>query len=291
MSLPMWRRLLHRGPRPTRARTRGQSLVELALILPVLLLLFASALDLGRLFYSQITISNAAKEGALEAARNPALFDSTQPCDATTNRVICRVINEATGSFYSISPSDVSLTCSPSPCPASPAISNTVTVTVNGHFTLVTPILAAFTGGQTISISSSAVAQLGVQPDPGSAATPTPTPTPTPGATPTPTPTPTPTAAPVCTAPDVDGSIAGDPAYGTTATTFTFTAPTVAEQSGCTITYTWSFGDGASGDGPTESHQYAKKGPGKYKDYDVSLAISVSGVAESWSGTISVVVN
>lgn len=289
MSLPMWRRLLRRGPRSTRSRTRGQSLVELALILPVLLLLFASALDLGRLFYSQITISNAAKEGALEAARNPALFDPTQPCDATTNRVICRVINEASGSFYSISPSDVSLICSPSPCPASPAITNTVTVTVNGHFTLVTPILSAFTGGQTISISSSAVAQLGVKPDPGSAATPTPSPTPTP--TETPTPTPTPTAAPACTAPSVSGGIEVNPAYGTTATTFTFTAPTVTPQTDCTVTYTWSFGDGASGDVPTVSHQYAHKGPGQGKNYDVTLVISVSGVTESWSGTISVVVN
>ena len=48
------------GHRPS----RGQALVELALILPVFLVLFAAALDLGRLYYSQITIHNAAKEGA-----------------------------------------------------------------------------------------------------------------------------------------------------------------------------------------------------------------------------------
>ena len=54
-----------------RKRSRGQSLVELALVLPILLLLVAGALDLGRLYYSQITITKAAKEGALEASTNP----------------------------------------------------------------------------------------------------------------------------------------------------------------------------------------------------------------------------
>ena len=47
----------------------------------------AAALDLGRLYYSQITIHNAAKEGALEASRNPGSFDNTKGCDADTNRV------------------------------------------------------------------------------------------------------------------------------------------------------------------------------------------------------------
>ena len=65
LSLGRW------AARRTRHRPLGQSLVELALILPVMMLLFAGALDLGRAVYSQIMIENAAKEGALEAARNP----------------------------------------------------------------------------------------------------------------------------------------------------------------------------------------------------------------------------
>src|SRR5439155_13550803 len=58
----------HRTETATRRRNLGQAFVELALVLPVLLVLFSAALDLGRLYYSQITINNAAKEGALEAA-------------------------------------------------------------------------------------------------------------------------------------------------------------------------------------------------------------------------------
>jgi Flp pilus assembly protein TadG len=299
--------------RASRASSRGQSLVELALILPVLLLLFASALDLGRLYYSQITINNAAKEGALEASRNPTSFDAGQPCNATTNRVICLVINEAKGSFYSITPADVSLTCSPSPCPSTPQLGDTVTVKVTGKFTLVTPLLASFTGGQTVSISASSVAQLGVEPEPAAGVTPPPTPTPTPtpsptatptldpGATPTPSPTataePTPTPLPVCVPPTVTGGVTASPTSGfpTTGqaqgTLFTFTAPVVNPQPGCTFAYSWSFGDGASGTGEVAAHAYDSKGSGQLKQFTVSLAISTGGVAETWTGTVRVVVD
>ena len=82
-----------------RSRSRGQSIVELALILPVLMLLVASTLDLGRMFYSQITITNAAREGAYEAAYNPSSFQANAVCHSTTNRVMCRVLSEAKGSF------------------------------------------------------------------------------------------------------------------------------------------------------------------------------------------------
>ena len=54
-----------------RPRSRGQALVELAIILPVLLLLMLAALDLGRIFYARIAVENAAREGAMEASVNP----------------------------------------------------------------------------------------------------------------------------------------------------------------------------------------------------------------------------
>ncbi len=279
--------------------SRGQALVELALILPVLLVLFASALDLGRLYYSQITISNAAKEGALEASRNPTSFDSTRDCDATTNRVICLVINETKGSLISVAPGDVALACDPTPCPTSPVIGDTVEVTVTADFMLVSPILSVFFGGQTVPISSSSIAQIGVAPQLVAAATPTPTPIPTPtptpdpAATPTPTPTPvatpTPTPTPVCVVPTVTGNIGINPGSGQSlkgsGTLFTMTAPKVDPQPGCPFTYTWSFGDGASASGEEVTHRYAKAGTGATKSYTVTLVISASGVPVSWTGT------
>jgi Flp pilus assembly protein TadG len=43
---------------------RGQSLVEFALLLPMLLLLVLGAMDFGRLFFTKIVLTNAAREGA-----------------------------------------------------------------------------------------------------------------------------------------------------------------------------------------------------------------------------------
>ena len=48
-------------------RSRGQSMVELALILPVMLLLLIGALDVGRLFYYDVVVGNAVREGARQA--------------------------------------------------------------------------------------------------------------------------------------------------------------------------------------------------------------------------------
>ena len=52
-----------------RDRSRGESVVEFALVLPILLLLLAATIDFGRLFYLYVAVNNAAKEGALYGAR------------------------------------------------------------------------------------------------------------------------------------------------------------------------------------------------------------------------------
>lgn len=149
-------------------RSQGQAIVELALILPVLLVLLASALDLGRLFYSQITVNDAAREGALEASRNPTSYIANTACTSVnlkSNRVMCRTLNEAKGGFVEVAPADVTMTCSTSPCPpAKAALGDTVSVSVNGRFTLITPLLAVFFGGQTITFSSTSSAQLLAEP-------------------------------------------------------------------------------------------------------------------------------
>lgn len=52
-------RLLHRGP-----ATRGQSLVETALILPLFFLLVIGLFDAGRAVYAYNTVANAARTAA-----------------------------------------------------------------------------------------------------------------------------------------------------------------------------------------------------------------------------------
>ncbi len=50
--------------RSARKRREGQSLVEFAVVLPVFLLILAGILDFGLGLYSQMTVINAAREGA-----------------------------------------------------------------------------------------------------------------------------------------------------------------------------------------------------------------------------------
>lgn len=56
------------GIRRTAADSRGQSVLELALLLPVLMLILVGAVDLGRIVQAQVVINNAARVGAQYAS-------------------------------------------------------------------------------------------------------------------------------------------------------------------------------------------------------------------------------
>lgn len=53
-----------------RPRLRGQSLVEFALVAPLLLLLLAGGTDLARSFYIGVDVTNSLREGALFAGKH-----------------------------------------------------------------------------------------------------------------------------------------------------------------------------------------------------------------------------
>lgn len=50
---------------------RGTSLVETAVLMPVLMLLFVGTIDFGRAYYSAIEVNSAAEAGALYGVQNP----------------------------------------------------------------------------------------------------------------------------------------------------------------------------------------------------------------------------
>lgn len=74
MNLTRVRRICRRGAHSQAGgsvRERGQSLVELAFAVPLLMLTLLGTLDLGRMYFDYIQLRSAVIDGALYAARNP----------------------------------------------------------------------------------------------------------------------------------------------------------------------------------------------------------------------------
>lgn len=65
-----------RKPSPRRDGSRGSALIELALILPFLVLLVMATVDFGRLIQARLIISNVSREGGSIAARQTAVDTS-----------------------------------------------------------------------------------------------------------------------------------------------------------------------------------------------------------------------
>lgn len=103
---------------------RGQSLVEFALVLPVLTLLVFGIIDYGRLFNEFLVISHASREGARAGIVSAATLSavSTAVKSAAPNRTLTIAMN-----------------------PSTPVRGNPVTVTVSSRLTLLTPVSTLFT--------------------------------------------------------------------------------------------------------------------------------------------------
>jgi Flp pilus assembly protein TadG len=117
----------------------GQSFIELALALPILLLLLLGLADFGRAFYYTSIISNAAKVGAAYLSQNPAnaLLPATN-----VGSVKSKVCNE-TGLFAYNDPTNCSLTVRPPGAVdfTGYASGQDATVSVTYDFTLVSSYL------------------------------------------------------------------------------------------------------------------------------------------------------
>lgn len=68
ISSALWNRVRRRYPTRTSRTSRGQSLVEFTLILPIMLIILLVVGDFGRLFAAGITIESAARNAAEVAA-------------------------------------------------------------------------------------------------------------------------------------------------------------------------------------------------------------------------------
>lgn len=80
---------------------KAQALVEVALLLPLLLLLILGAMDFGRMFFTKLVLTNAAREGANYLAYYPDDKDESFAVTYAT------VIAEADSSGLSVNNSEI----------------------------------------------------------------------------------------------------------------------------------------------------------------------------------------
>ncbi len=115
---------------------KGQAMVEMALLLPLLVLLAIGMVDLGRAFYYKEAITNVAREGARYGASDP---------HATESQIEAAALQENDGliSGITVVPNDGNMG------------DDTVSVTASYKFTLITPLMKGFFGGSdTVTLTS-----------------------------------------------------------------------------------------------------------------------------------------
>ncbi|MDQ6884839.1 MAG: pilus assembly protein [Candidatus Dormibacteraeota bacterium] len=153
-------------------RRLGQSLVEMAMVLPVLTFLTFGLVDFGRAYYFQVSVTNAAREGARSAILNVYTGPRTPTCSAGNSWATCPVQTDAAIvnavnnelTYSGITPSSITVcpphdsTSSTAGCPdnsnrvdkwvsGSAANQNYyVSVNVKYDFTLYTPLMQQLVG-------------------------------------------------------------------------------------------------------------------------------------------------
>jgi Flp pilus assembly protein TadG len=135
------KQIRQRGRGRQDARDGGAAAVEFALVLPILLLLLFGIIDFGRLYFTQITLTDAAREGArvlaLEGASGSG-YSATQASDDAEARV-----------QDAVSGVDSAVNVSSGTCTDGQPV--TVTATTNFSFLTPLPDLAGLLGISTVT--------------------------------------------------------------------------------------------------------------------------------------------
>lgn len=150
-------------PPQATARHKGQSLVELALILPILTLLMVGAVDLARVFYVKVTVANSSRVAAEYAARYTvklAMYAQCPPGGTAAQRETCAK-NKATAATkamavqeaanLALTTSDVSVNFDNANLAWEPG--GRYTVTVRAPFYPITPLAADILGANPLMVT------------------------------------------------------------------------------------------------------------------------------------------
>lgn len=138
-------------PRHTDRRKRtGQSMVELALMLPLIMLILLFAIDFGRVFLGWVNLNNTVRIAANFAALNPNAWNPLNPDDVAKAEYIRQIEADAAG-----------INCqmpTPIPDPTFPSgkdIGSPARVDITCQFDFITPLIGGIVG-DPMPVSASA---------------------------------------------------------------------------------------------------------------------------------------
>lgn len=138
--------------RHRKRRSRGQALVEFALIIPIFLLILVALFDLGRAVFAYNTLTNAAREGVRMAIVNQDPATIKDRAKSQTAIVELDLPNVDVN-FYQVAvdgTADTSKTCSPA------AVGCLAVVSFQATYRPITPIISniLFRNGVTFTATS-----------------------------------------------------------------------------------------------------------------------------------------
>lgn len=227
-----------------RASWRGQSLVEFALVLPVLLLLTLLAIDFGRVYLGWINLQNMARIGANFAANNPTAWSGSGDAGIQAD-YRAQILNDAKAINCTL-PTSGGATVVPDPAfPSGTSLGGTAEVGLSCAFQVITPVISSILGnGGSVTVSATAVFPIksGIAVGGGGGG----------GAS-------GPTAI-----------FSADPPSGEWPLLVTFTDLST----GSPVVWAWDFGDGATASTRDTTHTYGAAGT-----YTVTLAVTDAGGA------------
>jgi Flp pilus assembly protein TadG len=134
-------RALRRRERP--GGERGTAIVELALALPILILLVLGTFDLGRAIYLRTSLGNAARDGVRFASIDPQ------------NTTCIRAVASRNVSLATVAAGDVSITR-----PGTLDMGQPITVSVQSVYRPVSPLMTNIVGTSRLTLRAAATMQI-----------------------------------------------------------------------------------------------------------------------------------
>ena len=141
----------------SRRVSRGQALVEFALVFPIFLLLLFGMIDVGRFVYLNNAFNEAAREGARYGSVEQWQY-SCPPSVSSPSRTTCTAQVAKDRIAGAPSPPVATATCTPSSCRAGDLLTVSVS-TAPGSFRFLTPIVGQLIPGPVVAGQAQVVIQ------------------------------------------------------------------------------------------------------------------------------------